>query len=54
MQGEGASTSLLGEPQNLPTLRDKMGRGKGGGVLNRGGIRSHHSRLLRRRSSSGQ
>lgn len=31
MQGEGASTSLLGEPQNLPTLRDKMGRGKGGG-----------------------
>lgn len=28
MQGEGASTSLLGEPQNLSALRDKMGRGE--------------------------
>lgn len=26
MKGEGASVSLLGEPQNLSALRDKMGR----------------------------
>lgn len=47
MQGEEASTSLLGEPQNLLTLGDKMG----GQQI---GIYSYHSQLHRIRASLGQ
>lgn len=43
VKGEGASVSLLGEPQNLSALRDKMGR-----MLSKeGGIHSQHSQRPR-------